>query len=89
MFVRITNEVTQEALGDLNQVTGTLQQLQDSAAAGQTLVDTMQKAANSKLQSDLDALERLVPKPPAAPPPPSGVASQAAAGPVRPMASRR
>ena len=75
MFVRITNEVSQEALADLNQIRGTLQQVQDSAAAGQTLVDTMQKVANSKLQSDLDALERLVPKPAAAPSPPPGVAS--------------
>jgi hypothetical protein len=66
MLDRITNEVTQEAIANLNGVKDTLQQVQDSAASGQTLVDTMQRAANSKLQPDLDALERLVPRPPPA-----------------------
>lgn len=74
MLDRITNEVTQEAIGDLNQVKGTLQQLQDAAASAQALVDTMQKVANSKLQSDLDALDRLVPKPAPGVAPPSGMA---------------
>jgi len=64
MFDRISNEVSQEAMGDLQRVKGTLQQMQDSSAAGQAIVDSMQKLANSKLQSDLDALDRLVPKPP-------------------------
>jgi hypothetical protein len=80
MMDRITNEITQEALADLNGVTNTMQKLQDSATAGDHIVEAMQKLASSKLQSDLDKLEQLVPKP-AAPPPGapgvSGVASVA------------
>jgi hypothetical protein len=80
MMDRITNEITQEALGDLNGVTSTMQKLQDSATAGDHIVEAMQRLANSKLQGDLDKLEQLVPKP-AAPPPGapgvSGVASVA------------
>ncbi len=60
---RIANEVTQEAVGNLDRAKGSLQQLQDSAASGNALVDAMQKVASSHLQSDLDALDRLVPKP--------------------------
>src|SRR5262249_35267261 len=56
-------EITQEATADLHQVDATMQQLQDSATAGQNIVDAMQRAFDSKLQPDLDALDRLVPKP--------------------------
>jgi hypothetical protein len=67
----------QEATADLHGVTSTMQQLQDTATAGDHIVEAMQKVASSKLQSDLDALEKLVPKPAA--PPPSNVASPAVA----------
>jgi len=60
---RIANEVTQEAVGNLDRAKGNLQQLQDSAASANGLLDAMQKVASSHLQSDLDALDRLVPKP--------------------------
>jgi hypothetical protein len=72
MMDRITNEIMQEAVADLHGVTNTMQQLQDSASAGDHIVDAMQKVASSRLQSDLDALERLAPKPAAPPPPPPG-----------------
>jgi hypothetical protein len=63
---RIANEVTQEAMADLDHVRANLHQLQDSAAAGGSVVDAMQKVSSSRLQSDLDALDRLVPRPPPA-----------------------
>jgi hypothetical protein len=61
---RIANEVTQEAMADLDHAKANLQQLQDSAAASGSVVDAMQKASSSRLQADLDALDRLVPRPP-------------------------
>ena len=64
LFDRIATEVTQEAIGNLDRVKGNLQQLQDSAAGGNAIVDAMQKVATSRMQSDLDALDRLVPRPP-------------------------
>jgi hypothetical protein len=64
MLDRISNEITQEAMGDLDRVRNSVQQLQDSASAGKAIVDKMQKVADSKLQSDLDALNHLVPQPP-------------------------
>jgi hypothetical protein len=61
---RIAGEVTQEAMGNLERAKNNLQQLQDSAAAASSVVDAMQKVSSSRLQSDLDALERFVPRPP-------------------------
>jgi hypothetical protein len=61
---RITNEVTQEAMGNLDRVKGDLQKVQDASVAGAAVADAMQKLANSRLQSDLDALDRVVPRPP-------------------------
>ncbi len=60
---QIANEVTQEAMADLNAVRNQLQQLQDSAAGAGSVVDAMQKLADSRTQPDLDALGRLVPRP--------------------------
>jgi hypothetical protein len=60
---QIANEVTQEAMADLNGVRNQLQQLQDSAAGASSVVDAMQKLADSRTQPDLDALNRLVPRP--------------------------
>jgi hypothetical protein len=74
---RIANEVTKEAMDGLDRVKGNLQQLQDSAAAGGSVVDAMQKVSTSRLQSDLDALERLVPRPP-----PAGGGMRAVAFPI-------
>jgi len=62
MFERITNEITQEALADLNQGTSALQQVQTSAASAHAIAEAMQKVNDSKLQSDLDALNGLLPK---------------------------
>jgi hypothetical protein len=61
---RIAGEVTQEAMADLDHAKNNLQQLQDSAAACGSVVSAMQKVSSSRLQSDLDALDRLVPRPP-------------------------
>ena len=77
MFDHITNEITQEALADLNQGTGALQQVQESAASAHAVADAMQKLNDSKLQSDLDELNRLLPK--------SAVVVAPAAGGAMPM----
>jgi ElaB/YqjD/DUF883 family membrane-anchored ribosome-binding protein len=61
---RIAGEVTQEAMANLDRAKANLQQLQDSAAAATSVADAMQKVSTSRLQSDLDALERFVPRPP-------------------------
>ena len=61
---RIANEVTQDAMSTLDHARASLHLVQDSAAAGTSVVEAMQRLANSRLQSDLDALDRLVPKPP-------------------------
>jgi hypothetical protein len=63
MFDRITNEITQEALADLNQGTSALRQVQEASATGHAVADAMQKVNGSKLQSDLDELNALLPKP--------------------------
>lgn len=63
MFDRIATEVTQEALAQLNQGTGLVQQLQESASSAKAVADSMQKLQSSKLQSDLDELNGLLPKP--------------------------
>lgn len=77
MFDRITTEVTQEALANLNQGTTALQQLQESAASGKAVADSMAKLQSSKLQSDLDELNTLLPKPAAvAVAPAAGVAAR-------------
>jgi hypothetical protein len=62
---QIANEVTQEAMGDLNAVRAQLQQLQDSDAAAGSVADAMQKVSSSRTQPDLDALNRLLPAAPA------------------------
>ncbi len=62
MFDRITNEVTQEALTDLNQGTAALTQLQDSAATAHGIVDAMQRLNAERTQANLDALNGLLPK---------------------------
>ena len=62
MFDRITTEVTQEALAQLNQGSAAVQQLQESASSANTVAEAMQKLQDSKLQSDLDALNGLLPK---------------------------
>jgi hypothetical protein len=62
MFERITNEVTQEALASLNQGTAALGQLQESAASGKAIAESMQKLQGSNLQSDLDELNALLPR---------------------------
>lgn len=82
MFDRISNEVTQEALTDLNQGTAALTQIQDSAASAHTVVEAMQKLNAERTQANLDALNGLLPRSagvmvapnPAAPPPPPGQA---------------
>ncbi len=61
---RIAGEVTQEAMADLDRAKQSLQQLQDAAAASASVVGAMQKVSSSRLQSDLNALDRLVPRPP-------------------------
>lgn len=67
MLDRITNEVSQEATADLQQVEGLAHQLTDSVTAADAIVQAMGRAADSKLQPDLDALERLVPPSPTSP----------------------
>ena len=62
MFDRIATEVTQEALAQLNQGTALVQQLQESASSAKAVTDSMQKLQGSKLQSDLDELNGLLPK---------------------------
>jgi hypothetical protein len=64
LLTRIFNEVTQEAMADLNNVANPLQQLQDSAEGGSAVVAAMNKVANSGTQPELDALNRLLPAPP-------------------------
>lgn len=62
MFDRIATEVTQEALAQLNQGTALVQQLQESASSAKAVSESMQKLQGSKLQSDLDELNNLLPK---------------------------
>ncbi len=61
---QIANEVTTEAMADLDRVRGQLQQLQDSGAAAGSVADAMQKVSSSHAQADLDALTRLLPAAP-------------------------
>jgi hypothetical protein len=63
LFDRIANEVTQEAMANLDRGKAGLSQLQDAAAAGGSVVDAMTKVTNSQAQADLDALNRLLPAP--------------------------
>jgi hypothetical protein len=84
MFERISNEVTEEALADLNQGTAALTQIQGSAASAHTVVDAMQKLNAERTQANLDALNGLLPRPagvvvapaPGAPPPPPAQSTQ-------------
>jgi len=62
MFDRISNEVTQEALADLNQGTAALTQIQDSAASAHGVVEAMQKLNAERTQANLDALNVLLPR---------------------------
>jgi hypothetical protein len=62
MFDRISNEVTQEALADLNQGTAALTQIQSSAATAHEVVDAMQKLNEERTQANLDALNSLLPR---------------------------
>lgn len=62
MFDRISNEVTQEALADLNQGTAALTQIQDSAASAHNVVEAMQKLNAERTQANLDALNALLPR---------------------------
>jgi hypothetical protein len=64
LLTRIFTEVTTEAMGFLNNVQNPLQQLQDSAEGGSAVAAAMKKLANSGTQSDLDALDHLLPAPP-------------------------
>jgi len=61
MLDRIGDEVSKEATTTLEQARGPVQQLQDQAAAATNILDAMQKLVNTKAQSDLEALNRLVP----------------------------
>jgi hypothetical protein len=58
---RIGAEVTEEARRELDQAQTPTRQLQDQAAVAKSVGDAMQAVANSKLQSDLDSLNRLLP----------------------------
>ncbi len=62
MFDRISNEMTQEALGDLNQGTAALTQIQDSASSAHAIVEAMNKLNAERTQANLDALNGLLPK---------------------------
>lgn len=62
MFDRISNEVTQEALGDLNQGTAALTQIQSSAAQAHEVVQAMHKLDEERTQANLDALNALLPR---------------------------
>lgn len=66
MLAQLVTEVTQEAMGDLDKVHAPLQHVQDSAAGGIAVVNAMDKVASTRLQSDLEALVRLLPMPPPA-----------------------
>ena len=52
MFDRITNEVTQEALTDLNQGTAALTQIQGSAATAHGIDDAMQRLNAERTQAN-------------------------------------
>ncbi|MET0794382.1 MAG: hypothetical protein ABW061_22865 [Polyangiaceae bacterium] len=77
MFDRITNEMTQEALTDLNQGTAALTQIQDSAATAHGVVDAMQRLNAERTQANLDALNGLLPKSQVVVAPAVGVAAPA------------
>jgi hypothetical protein len=61
MLDRMTNEITTEANAQLDTSRAIVQQMQDQAAAGSSIADSMQKLAHSRSQPDLDALAHLVP----------------------------
>ena len=61
MLDRIGNEVAEEATTDLDQARKPAQQLQDQAAVANNIADAMQKLSNDKTQSELDALNKLLP----------------------------
>jgi regulator of replication initiation timing/FtsZ-binding cell division protein ZapB len=58
---RIGNEVTEEAARELELAQGPTKQLLDQAAVARSVSDAMQKVASSKLQLDLEGLNRLLP----------------------------
>jgi hypothetical protein len=61
MLDRMTTEITTEANAQLEASRGIVQQMQDHAAAGSSIADSMQRLAHSRSQPDLDALAHLVP----------------------------
>jgi len=61
MLDRIGNEVAEEATTDLDLARKPAQQLQDQAAVANNIADAMQKLSNDKTQSQLDALNKLLP----------------------------
>jgi hypothetical protein len=61
MLDRIGNEVAQEATANLDSARKPAQQLQDQAAAANNILEAMQKLADNRSQSELDALNKLLP----------------------------